>query len=687
MLGDRRALACALIALLALGWLFARALSHAERRRAGTNGVWAQAEAVVPAGATACQRSEIVPAGAVSLRFLAGGHGPALLVLRRGGATVERVETVVDPRTGQVAAPIAPASQDRGGVELCLTPRFKTNLVVGPTPPPDGELTIAGAATEGTMPVEYLFPGRRSWWSFAGTIASRLGRGRGDLTAGGTAWLILALAGAALALGGFVVVRSLLGDGVGRRTALAIAAVATLNAAAWSLITPAFQVPDEVAHVAYAQSLGETGRAPLQPRAIVISPEQQAAMADAGFGSPYARTLHAAAWSPLRQRQLVADERQPFLRRATLFGGEGEPEPPLYYVLESIPYRAASHDSLLDRLALMRLLSASFAGVTALLCFLFVRECLPRRRWAWTVGGLGVAFMPMLGFISGGVNPDGLLFALSAGLFLCIARGWRRGVTMRLALATGALIAAGMLTKVNFYGLVPGALLALTLAARRTTLAWDRRVLARVGAAVLVAGGLFALATLFQTQVWHRPFVVGRPPAPESDVGLLRHLAYIWQVFLPRLSFMAPTTLTHPGYEQLFRSSIGVFGWMVVWLPSWIYRVASVVLLATVVLAARTLLANRRELRWRAREIVGYVTMAGALMALIGLSADVRRDILHIVQGRYLLPLLPLFALLLALGARGAGERWGRAVGVAIVAGTVALSLVGQLATIAFFYS
>lgn len=684
---DRRALACALLALVAIGAGLAHVLSHAQQRRAGTDGVWIQANAVVPAGTTACQRRELIPAGAVALRIPAEAQGRALVVVGQDGTPIERVNAIADTRRGAIQVPIAPARADRAGVEVCITPQAQATLFAGPTPPQDGSLEIAGSATENSTPIDYLLPGRHSWWDFAGTVAARLGRGRGDLTAGGTAWLILALSAAALALAGFVVARSLVGGRGGRRTALAIAAVAALNAATWSFITPVFQVPDEVAHVAYVQSLGETGRPPAQPRAIMLSPEEQVAMADAGFGTPFARTLHAATWSPLQQAQLAADERQAFERRATVSGGEGEPEPPLYYTLESIPYRVASHDSLLDRLTLMRLLSASLAGVTALLCFLFVRECLPGRRWAWTVGGLGVAFTPMLGFVSGGVNPDALLFALSAALFLCIARAWRRGATLRLALVAGALIAAGMLTKVNFYGLVPGTLLGLTLAARRTTLAWNREVLVRVGATVLLAGTLFGLGIAFQVAVWHRPFAVGRPASPESHVSLLSHFGYVWQVFLPRLPFMAPTTLTHPGYEQLFRSFVGVFGWMVVWLPGSVYRVASIVLVLTVLLAVRTLRRDPRELRWRAREILGYATMAGALLLLVGLSADLRRDILHIVQGRYLLPLLPLFGLLLALGARGAGERWGRAVGVAIIAGTVALSLIGQLATVAFFYS
>jgi hypothetical protein len=80
--------------------------------------------------------------------------------------------------------------------------------------------------------------------------------------------------------------------------------------------------------------------------------------------------------------------------------------------------------------------------------------------------------------------------------------------------------------------------------------------------------------------------------------------------------------------------------------------------------------------------------MAAGLLLLIGLVAlrGWAPGIEGAVQGRYLLPLLPLFGGLLALAARGAGTRWGRAVGVALVLVCVTWSLFGQLATIAWFY-
>ena len=117
-------------------------------------------------------------------------------------------------------------------------------------------------------------------------------------------------------------------------------------------------------------------------------------------------------------------------------------EPPLYYALQTIPYYLGSAGTLLDQLELMRLLSALMAGLTALFTFLFVRESLPTAPWAWTVGGLGAALYPLLGFASGAVTPDAMLCAVSAAIFYCLARAFRRGLTRKLAIAIGALIAS-----------------------------------------------------------------------------------------------------------------------------------------------------------------------------------------------------------------------------------------------------
>jgi hypothetical protein len=233
------------------------------------------------------------------------------------------------------------------------------------------------------------------------------------------------------------------------RAALVCALIACLNAVSWSIITPPFQVTDEPSQFAYTQYVAEHGALPTSARAGNYSPEE--ALALAGLHQP------AVAWhaenhtiSSAADQQLLQEELDRHPGREVAGVGGSAADPPLSYLLQIVPYELGSGGTLLDQLELMRLLSALIAGLTGLFVFLFIRETLPKAPWAWTVGGLGVALAPLLGFPSGAVNPDSLLFAVSAAVFYCLARAFRRGLTRRVAIAIGALLAIGLLTKPNF---------------------------------------------------------------------------------------------------------------------------------------------------------------------------------------------------------------------------------------------
>jgi predicted membrane protein DUF2142 len=687
---DRRGLLGFALAVLLVGAAIVLSLSRTAVHRTGTNGVWTAGEArpaVAAPGQWLCQRGELLPAGSAAIRLAVASAEPRIaLVLRRGGRVLARVPAVLVPRAGAIAH-VPPPGRDLAGVEVCARSRVQPVVVPrGATPPGAGALRVGGRTLAGSMRIDELEGRTSSWWDQIPTVARRLGLGHGEWGGGWIPWALVALLGVSLALSARVVLRSVLAD---RRMAVGatIAAIGALNAAAWALLTPAFQVPDEVVHVAYVQHIGETGGPPPKPRETVLSRELAVAMADTRYGSVGAATIKASVWSPVQQRRLLRDLRARPSRRATQDVGESEPEPPLYYALQAIPYRAARGATLLDRLVLMRLCSALLAGATALLAFLFVREALPGRPWAWSVGGLGVAFLPMLGFVSGGVNPDALLFAVSAALLLCLARAFRRGVTSRLAVWTGVVLAIGLLAKVNFYGLVPPALLAFALAARAGERVWNRRVARALGIAVGIAVVPFACVTALEALAWGRPLAVGRATAPESRVGLGAHFSYVWQILLPRLPGQARLFPDYPAYEDLFKTFVGAFGAIVVRFPAWAYRLAVGLLAAVGVLAVRAALARRARLRERRAELLAYAATAVALVLLIAVSADLRRDVAEVVQGRYLLPLAPLLAAVLALAARGAGERWGRAAGAAIVVLAIGWTLFGQLVTIAFFYA
>jgi Predicted membrane protein (DUF2142) len=474
------------------------------------------------------------------------------------------------------------------------------------------------------------------------------------------------------------------------RAAWICALVACINAASWSLITPPFQVTDEPTQFAYTQYLAEHHALPTQHEGS-YSPEQNVVMGDLRQPAILWHAENGTISTAAEQRKLQEDlERQPS-RVGEGVGGSAA-DPPLYYLLEVIPYELGAEGTLLDQLELMRLLSALLAGVTALFVFLFIRETLPRVRWAWTVGGLAVALTPLLGFMSGAVNPDSLLFAVTAAVFYCLARAFRRGLTDRGALALGALIAIGLLTKPNFIGLVPGVvlgLIVLSIRAARTDRGGAVRSLAIALAVAASPACLFILANL----VSNRPLLgtVSENLSLGHGQTISGALSYIWQLYLPRLPGM---TVHFPGISttrQLwFDRAVGLYGWLDTTFPPWVYTAALYPAGVIALLGVRALAANRSALRRRISEPLVYVVMAIGLMALIATHAYLNNASGEAgpghVQPRYLLPLIPLTGVAVALAARGGGRRWGPPVGAVIVVLFLGYDIFSQLLEVSRFY-
>ena len=476
------------------------------------------------------------------------------------------------------------------------------------------------------------------------------------------------------------------------RTAWACALIAVVNAACWSLITPPFQAPDEPSHFAYVQRLAETGMLPASG-AYEFSQEEEVALRDLHQAEvqwhPEVHTISSAA----DQRQLQRDQAAQLSRVGPGGAGAAAPEPPAYYALETLPYYLGSGGTLLDRLELMRLLSALMAGVSALFAFLFVRECLPGERWAWAVGGLGVALLPLLGFTSGIVSPDAMLIAVSSAIFYCLARAFRRGLSRRLAVAIGSLMALGLLVKVNFVGLLPGLLLGLLLLGLRGhgEAASHRR--AFNSAAIAAAIGLTPVAGYVLVNLAGHSQTLGlvthAVTLTRAQRSLSEELAYVWQLYLPRLPGMASEFSGLSTTRELwFDRAVGLYGWLDTGFPVWVYKLALIPTAAIALLAARTLASRRSVVRRRVAELATYAAMSLGVLVLIGADSRLSQQVegTSYAQPRYLLPMLPLLAAALAIGARGAGRRWGPAAGTLIVTVFLAQDLFSQLQVIARYY-
>ena len=473
----------------------------------------------------------------------------------------------------------------------------------------------------------------------------------------------------------------------------ACAAIAFLNGAVWAFVNPPLQGPDEIAHVTYIQYVGEWGRLPGEPpRGPGIGSEEMRA---AAASLPWTHTAQNPTWSPRSLREYR--RAQPDLSRKP---GSAPPatinNPPLYYAIEAVPYRVARSVDFFDRLLLLRLVSALMGAFTVACTFLFVRELLPRRPWAWTVGALAVAFQPMFGFMSGSVNNDNLLYMLGALLIYLVARAVRRGLTLPLAIGLGAVAAAGMLTKTSFAGLLPGAAAGILLAIWRVPAPQRRRALAfgAAGAGVLVAG--FGLWLVANQAVFDRSGVTttaGFASAETTANTTLRGTAsYIWQVFLPALPGMERFVSIQNSYvlwDTFIQGFVGRFGWWHFGFALWVNQLVLGVYLAVLALTGAGLFRARRALRRRWPELVVYVLILAGYVGLVEVAAY-RYQSHHMAafeQTRYLLPLVPLYGGLVAIAATAGGRRWGPAIGAFLVVLAMAHSLFAMLLVIGHYYA
>jgi hypothetical protein len=481
------------------------------------------------------------------------------------------------------------------------------------------------------------------------------------------------------------------------------ALVAGISALTWSLVTPPFHVPDEVAHFAYAQYLAETGELPRENGDLRYSPEQQLVLHLTDFYLVVGERSGRPPWTRVQDRAL--DDAPAAAPVGTGNAQSATNNPPLYYALQAIPYHLAGWLELPDRLMFMRLLSVLMAAVTALAAFLFVREALPSTPWAWTAGGLAAALQPLFGFISSGVQSDAMLYMSSALLFLALARAFRRGLTPRQGVAIGAASALGVLSKLTFLGLLPGVLLAVGLLAWLSRGAPERRAVLRGAAlatAIVACVGLLYVGA--NVAIFDRPALPGaigstgpssttaspEAVAAERGGGAQERAAYIWQLYLPRLPFMSDQ---FPGLNPMpnlwLHGWIGRFGWLDASWPDPVYRWGR---WALVLVAALALLATGRRLRdgaWGARwpELLAYAALALGLLVLIGLGGHRAREAAQpgFEQARYLLPLLPLYAAAVGMAARAFG-RWGPVAATVLVIAALGHDLLAQLLTVSRFY-
>lgn len=471
-------------------------------------------------------------------------------------------------------------------------------------------------------------------------------------------------------------------------------AVAALNGGIWSYLTPPFQVPDETAHFAYTQSIVENGAKP-------GAPDRRE------FSSEHRETLDAINTLGIIGRPLVRTPRDASVVGPALRAAEGSPrddgggpstasaQPPLYYSAASVPYLLLKGESLLTRLHGMRFMSVGMFALSCGLVALFVAEILPGRSWAPLVGGLGVALSPYTAFIASGVTPDTLMMLASTATLLLTARAFRHGLTARRASGIALAVGVGITTKLTYLAFVPPTIIVVCYLAVRDRHQFERT---RGGAVTVVLTAALVAAILpVISAVWARLTVSPGSSAGNvvaSAVGVsrpanLREVAvYGWELFLPRLPFMAPQFEYSPPLSTWIDGFAGRYGWLDYSAPSLVASAFRISIASLAGLLLLSLLSRRRSLYRRGAELVAYSSFALALAAVIAKTGyDYRKGTGYTFeQPRYLLGLAAFYGAFLAVACIALGKRMAPRLAIVLIGAVSMHNLTGLMLTAGRYY-
>jgi hypothetical protein len=703
--GDGRVWRAAAVAAAAVFVLLAYYCLLPRDYYTGTDNVEAYTYVVeTPRGEPVCVPGLELPAQTARIRLQLISQTsvrPTLrLALRTAGATATSTLAPTTVAASRISAAIFPIRETHSAraASICLTADGVVNwsgtpLVVPPTPSPP---TLSGQPIAARVAVWYLprSGSQRSYLARAGKILERASLFRPGFVGPWLYVLLLLVLLPCLAISAVRCVALALAGRGPARPLLWLFAIAALNFCCWAVITPAFQAPDEVDHFAYTQSLVERGKAPSRDAASPLprwSSAENIALEDMSFLTDHQVGDTRVPWTPAQQRYYQAQVAK--LHPSASNGGGNETAAthgPIYYGALAPAYAIAS-SSPFDQLTLMRITSALIGALTVVFTFLLTRELVPDRRWIAFLPALIVAYEPMYGFISGAVNNDVGVNAGAAALEWLLIRMLRRGVTIPWGLLTAAVLILLPIVKGTAYSLYPVAAVAFLAALWRHH---RRSELPGWAALATATAVLYELAGRLSGAFEATSNTPGLGATASATSGAAAHplgfLSYLWQVFLPRLSFMSPhfQDSTIPGFTIFVERGWGAFGWYDVFFPHWLFDVILAAMLAALVLGVVAAFRKIAFVRRNFLEVAVLLLMP--ICVIVGFEAafytsGARPAVAEF--GRYAFPAIGPLAVLAVASLSAFGRRGLVLGGTGALVAMIGVSYAGQLVTLTGFFA
>lgn len=417
---------------------------------------------------------------------------------------------------------------------------------------------------------------------------------------------------------------------------------AFFNALSWMILIPVWQYPDEQAHFAQVQDLAELGfvpnTGPDTSLEITLSEKVLGTERD-GFGNnkytyhPEYNIEYSDNLTGLLEREI---SNLPRSSRTDLVKRESTHNPPLYYIWTSIFYRAFYKSDLLTRVYATRL-----ASLLLFLPMIYISSRIGQLIFSKSkilplVLTSFVAFKPMLVFVSTGVLPDvltNLLFSTIIFLSLIVIRD---GVNPRLLLITAIIIILGVLTRQQFLIVLP-----ILAAAIMFKVIIERKLKIFLTFTALI-GGLFSLGLIF-------PYLNYLPTLNLPEVGRPDITLLFSKDFVTYLKpFLSETN------NQTFAWYWGVYRWLSLTLPPFVYQVIRIIILISVAGIVLKILKDLLKKKVKSNINFYFLIVASLIYASVILIWDyyfrLNYNYPFGIQGRYFFPLITAHMTIILVG-------------------------------------
>ncbi len=460
-----------------------------------------------------------------------------------------------------------------------------------------------------------------------------------------------------------------------RRGLAVILLLFVLVAGIYSVTTPAFEAPDEIWHMAFVQHVASGQGLP------VSAPQTTALWRQQGVQSPlyYLAAAGLTAWVATFRESAVDQRDFPALyARANPHAAIGRPDAAANrnYLIhhdtdrsgpgESWPWRGS-----ILALHLVRFFSILLGALTIWATYQTLALIVGAQ--PALLGAALVAFIPQFVFISAAASNDNAINALAALVLWRVVHlvaapvGQTTALRLKPFIILGILLGLALLAKLSSLGLVAVTGLAVLI------VAWRRR-----SGRTLIAGGLALAAPALAISGWWfaRNWLLYHDPLAwniwQANI-LLRVAPADWRTILGEL-------------ESLERSFWGLFGWLNLPYPAWVYtalRGLEIVIGLGLLLAlwqaiwglqqssaamphaspmpspSTPVTVHATDRRRRAVDIAPALILLFLWLSLLIFSWLRFMVIAPAAQGRYFFPAAPTLGLLLLVGLRGLNSRMG----------------------------